>query len=182
MIDFINDTDADSTGIKLTKLRSTHRNLPIITASVLATVIIAIIFTVTLLSHSTLDEDFFVSDDTKTTISLTPDDSKSNSSPLVGTRLVYTYDGDNVSGLKTYFEYPDEETAKTTFESVKDQPEFQGAVTEGKYIVVTADESQYKGLTAFDVKQQADALKSFEESKHPQDDPETKSEDNQNED
>lgn len=131
-----------------------------------ATAVVILIITV-LTTHPTIQDDYFISDDTKTTISLTPSASESSTSSLVQTHFVYTYDGEDVSGLKTYFEYPDEESAKAAFESAKDQPEFKGAIIEGKYIVVTADESQFKGLTASDIKQQADALQKFQDSQNP---------------
>ena len=116
----------------------------------------------TFFGHSTVDDSFFVSNDVKTTISLTPDNS--DTTTLHQTHVVYEYDGENVISMKTYFEYPDEESAKTAYESLKDQPEFVGAVVNGKYIIVTADESQFKGLTASDVRQQAEAIKAFQES------------------
>ena len=187
MIDFSTNTDADSNaGIKHTKLikpKSTHKYLPIIiAASVLAVTIIAIIITITSLSHPTIDDNFFTSDDTKTTIPLTPSGDDTKTTSLTKTYLVYDYDdNDNVISMKTYFEYPDAETAKTAYESVKDQPEFKGAKVQDKYIIVTADESQYKGLTAYDIKQQADALKAFEESQHPTTDKSSDSESEESE-
>ncbi len=131
---------------------------------ILLLVAVAVLIVLTVLNRPTIDDEFFVSDDTKTTISLTPSSNGSTNTTLIETHLVYTYDGDNVSGLKTYFEYPDEETARNTLESIKEQPEFKGAVVEGKYIVVTADEGQYKGLTTSDIRQQANALQKFQES------------------
>ena len=91
-------------------------------------------------------------------------DSTTASGDLVKTFFIYTYDGDNVSGLKTYFEYTDEESAKKAYELRKDQPEFKGAVVEGKYIVVTADSDQFKGLTADDVRQQTEAIEQYQRS------------------
>jgi secreted protein with Ig-like and vWFA domain len=101
-----------------------------------------------------ITEDYFVSDDTKTVIPLTTNGNN--------TYLVYTHDGDIVTGLKTYFKYADQETAKNTFEVAKDQPELKNASLNGQYIVVTADESQYKGLTVSDIKQQTEALHLFQ--------------------
>ena len=134
----------------------------IIFLAIITAVIVVIVLTLT--NRPVVNEEYFTNDDTKTTISLTPNTSESNNTALVQTHFVYTYDGDDVSGLKTYFEYSDEESARTTLESIKNQPEFKGATIEGKYIVVSADESQYKGLTKLDIKQQADALKSLQDT------------------
>ena len=129
--------------------------------SLLVIIAVAIIIPVYNATHPPLSEEFFVSDDTKDVISLDADRSSGGPNPSTHTHLVYTYDGDNVTGLKTYFEYPDEATAATALESLKDLQEFSGAIRDGKYIVVTAPEDQFKGLTASDVKQQADALRGF---------------------
>ena len=135
----------------------------IILTIIVATITIIIL---TLTNHPSINEEYFTNDDTKTTISLSPNSNKSNDAALIQTYLVYTYDGENVSSLKTYFEYIDEETAKTTFKFIKNQPEFKDAIVEGKYIIVAADESQYRGLTASDIQQQTDALKALQDSKN----------------
>ena len=124
-----------------------------------ATVLILNIF-----RHPEINDEYFVSDDTKSVISMDVGDSTTASGDLVKTFFVYTYDGDNVSGLKTYFEYTDEESAKKAYELRKDQPEFKGAVVEGKYIVVTADSDQFKGLTADDIRQQTEAIEQYQKA------------------
>lgn len=137
--------------------------------SIIAVVIIAAIaWAITpLLNRPGLGDDFFVSDETKTTISLTP--SNTSSSTLHETHIVYDYDDDdNVIRMKTYFEYPDTETAEIAYGSLKDQPEFKGAELRDNFIIVTADESQYKGLTASDIRQQADAIRAFQAKSNPE--------------
>lgn len=185
MIDFTNNKDASpaSTSTKHDKPKSTRKLLPIVfIASASVAIIIATIVAVVFGGHPTIDDNFFTSDDTKTTISLTPSSDDTKTTSLTKTYLVYDYDdSDNVISMKTYFEYPDEDSAKTAYEATKDQPEFQGAEIQGKYIIVTADESQYKGLTAYDIKQQADALKAFEESQHPTTDKSSDSESEESE-
>lgn len=154
------DTISEGVATKKSSLpKTTIISLLILLVSICAAIIVIIILN---LNQSTMEENYFTSDDTKTTITLTPDNS-SNTSNLINTHLVYTYNKDNnVSSLKTYFEYSDTETAKTAYESSKDQPEFKNAELKDKFIIVTADENQYKGLTANDIHQQADALKSFQ--------------------
>ena len=118
-------------------------------------ILITVVSVVVLLSiPQPITEDYFVSDDTKTVITLTANGNN--------TYLVYTHDGDTVTGLKTYFKYADQETARNTFEVAKNQPELKNAFLNGQYIVVTADESQYKGLTVSDIKQQTEALHLFQ--------------------
>ena len=154
------DTISEGVATKKSSLSKTAiTSLLVLIASIFIAVVVFIFLS---FNHPIIEENYFTSDDTKTTITLTPDNS-SNTSNLINTHLVYTYDKDNsVSSLKTYFEYSDAETAKTAYESSKDQPEFKNAELKDKFIIVTADENQYKGLTANDVHQQADALKSFQ--------------------
>ena len=64
--------------------------------------------------------------------------------------------------MKTYFEYTDADAAKNAYESLKNQPEFKNSELKDKYIIITSDESQYKGLTASDVRQQADAIRAYQ--------------------
>lgn len=124
-----------------------------------ATVLILNIF-----RHPVINDEYFVSDDSKSVISMDVGESTATSGDLVKTFFVYTYDGDNVSGLKTYFEYTDKETAQKAYEARKDQPEFKGADVDGKYVVVTADAEQFKGLTADDIRQQTEAIEQYQKA------------------
>ncbi len=129
-----------------------------------ALVFIAVITWVTLsfLNQPTVTDDFFVSDDTKTTIDISSTDKNTTSDHQ--TRTVYEYDdNDNVISMKTYFEYADEAASSTAYASLKDQPEFKNSELKGKYIIVTADESQFKGLTASDIRQQAEAIRAYQQ-------------------
>ncbi len=129
-----------------------------------AIVFIAVITWVTLsfLNQPTVTDDFFVSDDTKTTIDISSTDKNTTSDHQ--TRTVYEYDdNDNVISMKTYFEYADEAASSTAYASLKDQPEFKNSELKGKYIIVTADESQFKGLTASDIRQQAEAIRAYQQ-------------------
>lgn len=109
------------------------------------------------------EETTFATNDNQTTITIEPSGDDNNSTSH--TRTVYEYDGNNVVGMKTYFEYADNEAAKRAYELVKDQPEFKGAEVVDKYIVVTADPNSFKGLTADDVRQQAEAIERFQKSR-----------------
>ena len=106
-----------------------------------------------------VDEAYFVTDDTKSVLNLESDNPNSTRQ----THIVYEYDGDNVSAIKTYFEYPDEAAAAASIESLKKQPEFEKSKVEldGKYIVVSANPDSFKGLTVDDVKQQVKAIEDF---------------------
>ena len=119
---------------------------------------------ITFMNKPPIDEDFFVSDATKTTVSLTPTGSDPDST-LRQTHVVYEYDGDLVVGMKTYFEYPDAESAAAAYETAQNQPEFKNSELSGNYIIVTADPKQFEGLTASDIRQQAAAIEAYQAQK-----------------
>lgn len=124
--------------------------------------IITIVIIVAASHQPIINDDFFISDDTKTTIDISPTNNNAISDHQ--TRTVYEYDdNDNVISMKTYFEYADEAAASTAYASLKDQPEFKNSELKGKYIIVTADESQFKGLTASDIRQQAEAIRAYQQ-------------------
>ena len=139
--------------------KKTIQNICVFSSAIAVIAIMAILLN--MFKQPIVNDEYFVSDDTKEVVSLNASGNSSSSH----TFIVYSYSGEEVTGLKTYFEYEDEESAKSALQLLKDQPEFKSAELEGKYIVVTADESQFKGLTASDVKQQNEALKIFQQSR-----------------
>ena len=136
---------------------------------IIAIIVIALItyFIFSLFKGQPIDKSYFVTDDTKVSINMNASQNNSDTSgpskSLVETHIVYEYDGDTVTGLKTYFEYSDAETAKSAYESLKSQPEFEGAEIKDNYIIVTAKPESFQGLTASDVKQQEEAIRQFQE-------------------
>lgn len=124
--------------------------------------IIIIVIAVVISSQPNINDDFFVSDDTKTTIEIAPTGESTTLDHQ--THTVYEYDdAENVISMKTYFEYSDADAAKTAYATLKDQPEFTNSTLQDKYIIITADESQFKGLTASDIRQQAAAIKAYQD-------------------
>lgn len=127
-------------------------------------VLVAVITVVILvLTRPKLDDEFFVSDDTKSTVTLAPDKDETNGTGprLIQTRVMYLYNGDDVSGMKTYFEYSDEDTARRNLEMIQSLPQYESAVVEGNFIIATSKEEQYKGLTKSDIQQQQEAIERY---------------------
>ena len=160
-----------------TKRRINKKNLSYFACAIVSIAAICVIVVVIVLSinKEPISDDYFVSDDTKSVISLGSGTVESEGGTSVRTRIVYTYDGDMVTGLKTYFEYKDAESAAAALESYKSQPEFKNVEQSGKYIVVTSDASAFEGLTADDVRQQAEAIERMQNANKQS----TESQDNQ---
>ena len=151
-----------STKKKATTKPANRQTFVFVACAILAVCVVALITwgVTSLLPKKITEETTFVTDDTQTTITIEPTESEHSS--ISHTRTVYEYDSDNnVIGMKTYFEYADNEAAKAAYETVKDQPEFKGAEVIDKYIVVAADPNSFKGLTAEDVRQQSENLERY---------------------
>ena len=145
-----------------------HHKVLILTSALTAVAVVVVVIVVVSINHHPITDDYFVTDETKYVMTLTPetDEKKTpNSRGLVQTFYVYDRDGDTITGIKTYFEYVDEATAKTNYEKTKDQQEFKNAELNGKYIIVTMDKDQYKGLKTSDVEQQIENIQRFINSK-----------------
>lgn len=124
--------------------------------------VIAIVVGIVLANnHPALNDDYFVSDDTKYVISMDGDEITADDeySP-VKTHMVYFYSGDEITGLKMYYEFADEATAKAAYETYRAElpDEYTDIAVDGKYLILTADASQYEGTSADDIKQTVEFL------------------------
>jgi len=108
-----------------------------------------------------LNDDFFKSSDTKIVIS----NASNSTDPAVAKKVhqVYTIDGDKITGLKVYSEFESEQAAK----DADAKPEIAEAMktgnykdhkVQGKYIIVTMNDSVYGSLTVEQLKATAAAL------------------------
>lgn len=130
-------------------------------------VLVAVVTVVVLkLTRPVLDENFFVSDDTKSTITIEPDTDGDSTSAVIRTRVVYDYDGENVVGMKTYFEFADNETARRNEVAIREQPQFERTMVDGNFVIAISKEEQYKGLTKTDIEQQLQAIEIYMHSKN----------------
>ena len=129
-------------------------------------VVLAIIITVVIVANNSgLNDSYFVSDDSKYVITLDTDEEEleGDETAALKTHLVYTYEGDKITSMKTYLEYADANAAKAAFDIIKESggDEAKNAELNGKYIIVPADEEDYKDLTASDVKEQIEFMESL---------------------
>ncbi|MBR0465297.1 hypothetical protein IJJ02_00700 [Candidatus Saccharibacteria bacterium] len=143
-----------------------NKNLIIgICAAIVAVVIIVIV--VLAVRGGGLGDDYFVSDGTKYVLTIESDDIEDNNefTPLK-THLVYTYDGDKVTSMKSYYVYADADAAKAAFDAMQEAggEEAKGMELNGKYIIMTAEEDVYKDLTTSDVKKQIEFIEALKNS------------------
>ena len=133
----------------------------IISICIACIVIAAIIITTILMlkiKSNAPSEEFFVSDGTKYVINLKGEEYASEEEDYQAKEIhiVYYYSGETITGAKTYYEYSDEAKAKAAFNYYSEifAGEYDNIELDGKYVVLTSNESDYKNKTTFDIEQQ----------------------------
>ena len=126
-------------------------------------VIVAVVVAIVILRTPKVDDSYFVSDENKDVITLEVSKADAATTNLIRTHIVYTYADDQITSLKTYYEYENNELASQAFENTKSINQNAESVDlNDKYIVVTAKSDQYESLTPSDIKQQAEAIRQFQ--------------------
>ena len=124
----------------------------------IAMVIIAIIIVAAVVAINTnkLGDSYFVSDNNKYVLTMEYDGSEEedNAYAPLKSHLVYAYSGDEITGVKAYYEFADEATAKKAYDfySENNDGAYKSVALEGKYVILEANESVYEDMSASDVK------------------------------
>ncbi|MBR3172886.1 hypothetical protein IKF21_03220 [Candidatus Saccharibacteria bacterium] len=142
-----------------------NKNVVVGVVVAIVVVVVVVVAVVLAVRGNGLNDAYFKSDDTKYVLTIdnpTTGESETNSLEPVKTHIVYTYSGDQITGMKTYGEFKDTDTAKKAFDAIKESGEDMTNYTvEGKYIIITATADQYEGMTANDVKAQIEFMESL---------------------
>ena len=147
----------------MAKKNKDNNKLMIGLCSAVAVIVVVVVAIILATRGTNLDDSYFVSDGTKYVLTVESDeldfsDDEAEYTPIK-THIVYTYSGDEITGMKTYAEYSSPESAKAAFEALKSAgEETEGAEVNGKYIVMTNTPDQYEGMTSADVKQQVEVM------------------------
>ena len=145
-----------------------NKSLMMAICGVVAAVVLIVVLAIVVMTNKCIDESFFVSDNTKYVLSLNTDDVvmdvDTEEYAPEKTYIVYFYSGDEITDLKMYYKYADNETAKKASEVLNDQKtedeteEIEKIETNGNYVIVTANKKSYEGMTAEDAKQQIEFI------------------------
>ena len=170
---------------KTTK-KDDNKIIAICIVGVLAVIAIIAIIGFAIAGNSKYNDKFFTSDDTKYVLNLEKSDLAAGDEQTdqyvpVKAHLVYDYSGDNITGLKIYYEYPDAAAAKKAKDYIvendpglttegenaeKKESSYKEVITDGKFVIITAREAEYEGIKAADVKQQIDFYEAMKNSKN----------------
>ena len=148
------------------KAKQENKNMIIGGICAAIAVVVIIIVAVALATRGTgISDDYFKSDGTKYVLTIENEpvgDDEADVYDPVKTHMVYTYSGEDVTGMKTYAEFADADTAKKAFDAIKESGEdMTNYAVEGKYIILTATPDQYEGMKASDVKSQIEFYESL---------------------
>lgn len=114
-----------------------------------------------------LNDSFFTSDGSKYVLTIDGDEAYIEEDLPMPTKyhLVYFYSGDNITGLKTYYQFADNEAAQLVYDYyIENNSGVYDAINiDNNYVIMTVPSSDYDGLTASDIKQQVDFIKEMEQ-------------------
>lgn len=159
------------------KAKKNNKSIAAIACGVVVVIIVVIIAAVMLATNggagAALNDDYFKSDDTKYVLTIETDeetlDSEDSTFTPLKTHIVYTYSDDTITGIKSYYEYADNDAAKAAYDAIKEAGVEITVELNGKYVIMTADAAEYEGVSASDIKQQIELMEmikngGFEES------------------
>ena len=145
-----------------------NKNLIIgICLAIAAAIVVAVIVIILLtrgggLGGQALNDDYFVSDNSKYVFTLGADeiDIEGQTYKPVKTHLIYFYNGNEITGLKYYYEYDSADAAKKAYNELDSDLRsiYKDVAVNDKYVIMTSNETDYEGLTADDVKQQLEFM------------------------
>ncbi|MBR3386574.1 hypothetical protein IKG68_03350 [Candidatus Saccharibacteria bacterium] len=129
----------------------------------IAAIIAVIIALVCALNIKTIDDSYFVSDDTKYVVNLSSENVSDDGSTVKAVHVVYYRDGDKITGAKSFYEFLTSDAAKAAYDEIlanKTTDDANAYSLNGKYVIVTAPKSVYENLTIEDVKKQVEFYES----------------------
>ena len=140
-----------------------NKKLIICICSAVVAIIAIVVVAIVIIKNTkpVLNDDYFKSDDTKLVITIDGGDTGEYSA--VKQHQVYTYSGDKITGLKGYAEFVSADEAKLAYDNYKatNDGDFNSIELDGKYIIFTIGEEQYKDLTTSAVKQYIELFESL---------------------
>ena len=144
------------------------KNKSIIIAAVAALVVIIaiVVVVVIILNNNSISDSYFVSDDKKLVLNLKTNPSEEDPYTPLESHLVYYYSGNEITGFKAFYKYPNAEAAKTAYDFYFNDGDnyYENIETKGNYVIITTKETDYNSLTAEDVRQQIEYINTMDSS------------------
>lgn len=133
----------------------------VVTVAAVIAAVVAVVVGLVASRPEAISDDFFVSDGVKLVLKLNAETAAYEDSIYEPetTFVVYDYEEEKITGVKIYFQYFDEEEAKTAYENIGAKDWALTRVLNGRYIVFTLKPSQYSRLTTERVRDIIEGIK-----------------------
>lgn len=126
-------------------------NFKTIFGFVVVVLLIVVVVVLSIKNRTVYNDDYFVSDDTKIVLSMDARTSGFEESAYIPpiTHVVYYYSGDEITSIKVFYEYKNEDIAKKANDGIKmdDKGWATNKALNGKYIIFDMAKDQFEGLT-----------------------------------
>lgn len=121
---------------------------------IVAIVASLLVIMVAVMINSFGGNNLFVSDGTKYVLNVEAEED--NDENIVATHVIYYYKDDEITGVKTYYEFATANDAKSAYSSLQelmdDEEDKNTYELSGKYVIIVSPEEDYADMTASDVK------------------------------
>ena len=146
----------------------TNNNKKILTVGIcaIAAVVIAIIIAVIVMQKTSINNSLFTSDNTKYVVPISSDEISFDSDLTRPTQIyaIYYYQDDTITDLKEYYVFEQDSDVKAAYDyfNEHDSANYKAITIDGKYLILTANESEYENKTPEEIRQYIEFLKSSE--------------------
>lgn len=146
----------------------TNNNKKLLTVGIcaIAAVAIAIIIAVIVMQKPNSNNSLFTSDNTKYVVPISSDEISFDSDLTRPTQIyaIYYYQDDTITGLKEYYLFEQESDTKAAYDYYRehDSANYKAITIDGKYLILTANESEYEGKTPEEIRQYIEFLQNVE--------------------
>lgn len=111
-----------------------------------------------------IESNYFASNDKKIVLTMNRDTAALDDSeyePEI-THVVYYIDGDKITGVRAFYEYPNEQTAKNANEHLTLGEFATAKALSGRFVIFQVKEDQYKDMTVTELKKNIELLKEID--------------------
>ena len=131
--------------------------------AVIAFVIVVVAIVITNLPEK-IDSSYFHDDDKKIVLTMDKEMSALDDSPYESgiVHVVYYYDGDKITNVRAFYEYPDEEMAKIAMLNLKTGDFATSMKLNGRFVIFQINKSQYENMTVEMLKENIELLKEID--------------------
>ena len=151
-----------------TTAKANNKNLIIGIGAIVTILIVLVIAIVLAARNSGISDSFFKSDNTKYVFTLEPEElSAIGEEDLTPEKahMVYFYEGEKITDLKSYYLFSDENEATKAYSYFQENGAdgYKSIARDGKYVILTANPSEYENITTSNIKEQIEFFESLKD-------------------